>query len=90
MSLSTPNSSFIFDLRLRSITECAVFRAIFRPAADAVDDCFFFGEVDFGVDGMLGVGRSSFGFICMIFLARLGGGGKSSLPLVLPDRVRFR
>jgi len=88
MSLSTPNSSFIFDLRLRSMTECAVFRAILLPAADVVDCCFFFGEVGFAVDGTLG--RSSFGFIWMIFLARLGGGGSSSLPLVLPDNVRFR
>jgi hypothetical protein len=33
MSLSTPNSSFILDLLLRSIRLCAVFRAIFLPAA---------------------------------------------------------
>ena len=33
MSLSTANSSFILLRRLRSINECAVFRAIFLPAA---------------------------------------------------------
>lgn len=38
---NTPNSSFIFDRRLRSITECAVFRAIFFPAALVALGCFF-------------------------------------------------
>jgi len=33
MSLSTPNSSFIFERRRRSIKLCAVLRAIFLPAA---------------------------------------------------------
>lgn len=36
----TPNSSFIFDLRLLSITECAVFLAIFLPAALVALGCF--------------------------------------------------
>lgn len=40
--------------------------------------------------GVLGTdGCSSRGFIWMIFLARLGGGGRSSLILALPDNVRF-
>ncbi len=70
--------------------ECAVFLAIFRPAAEVDEGCFRFGEALFAAEGVVGVGGSSFGFICMIFLARLGGGGKSSLLLVLPDNVRFR
>lgn len=39
--LSTANSSFILDRRRRSIRLCAVFRAIFRPAALVADGCFF-------------------------------------------------
>lgn len=46
MSLSTPNSSFIFDLRLRSMTECAVFLAIRFPAALVILGCFLLAEVD--------------------------------------------
>lgn len=38
--MSTPNSSFIFDLLLRSITLCAVFRAIFLPARLVELGCF--------------------------------------------------
>lgn len=34
MSFRTPNSSFIFDRRLRSIKLWAVLRAILRPALD--------------------------------------------------------
>lgn len=40
MSFKTANSSFIFDLRLRSMTLCAVFRAIFFPAALVELGCF--------------------------------------------------
>lgn len=40
MSFKTPNSSFIFDLRLRSMTEWAVFLAIFFPAALVELGCF--------------------------------------------------
>lgn len=39
MSFSTPNSSFILDLRRRSIRLWAVFRAIFLPAALVADGC---------------------------------------------------
>ncbi len=46
ISLSTPNSSFIFDLRLRSMTECAVFLAIFFPAALVKLGCFLLAGVD--------------------------------------------
>ena len=42
MSFKTANSSFILDLRRRSIRLCAVFLAIFRPAALEADGCFFF------------------------------------------------
>lgn len=38
---------------------------------------------------VVGVGGSSRGFICIIFLARLGGGGRSSFALAPPDNVRF-
>lgn len=79
--------------------ECAVFLAILLPAADVADGCFLFplgvvfvlvdADPDVGVVGEVAVDVSSFGFICMIFLARLGGGGNSSLTLALPDNVRF-
>lgn len=42
MSFKTANSSFILDLRRRSMRLCAVFLAIFRPAALEADGCFFF------------------------------------------------
>lgn len=67
--------------------ECAVFLAIFRPAAEVAEGCFRFGEVVFVV-GVVGVDGSSLGFIWIIFLARLGGGGRSSF-FALPDSVRF-
>lgn len=75
--------------------ECAVFLAIFLPAADVAEGCFFlpFGVVVFvGTEldvGVVGVGGSSRGFIWMIFLARLGGGGRSSFALAPPDNVCF-
>jgi hypothetical protein len=40
--LSTANSSFILDRRRRSIRLCAVFRAIFLPAALVADGCLRF------------------------------------------------
>jgi len=70
--------------------ECAVFLAIFLPAADVGVGCFRFGEVVLAEEAVVDKEDTSFGFICMIFLARLGGGGSSSLFLVLPDNVRFR
>jgi hypothetical protein len=105
MSLSTPNSSFILLLRLRSMILCAVFRAILRPAALVADGCF---RLDPAVvfAGCAGLGGSSsgdadetepvFGFICIILRARLGGGGRSycivvsSLFLWEPDNVLLR
>lgn len=41
ISFRVENSSFIFDLRRRSIKLCAVFLAIFRPAALVALGCFF-------------------------------------------------
>jgi hypothetical protein len=86
MLFRTPNSSFIFDLRRRSIKLCAVLRAIFRPATLVADGCFFLFEV---AGPALAVGplatspsmsRSCSccprGFICIIFRERVGGGGK--------------
>ena len=81
ISFSTPNSSFILDLRLRSIKLCAVLRAIFRPAAVVLPGCFFFppAGADFavGAGASAGVGCScdSLGFIWMILRERVGGGG---------------
>lgn len=40
ISFRTPNSSFILDLRLRSIKLCAVLRAIFLPATLVELGCF--------------------------------------------------
>lgn len=42
MLFNTLNSSFIFDLRRRSMRLWAVFLAIFLPAALVADGCFFF------------------------------------------------
>lgn len=47
---NTANSSFILDLRRLSIRLCAVFLAIFLPAALDVADCFFFPPLP-SVDG---------------------------------------
>lgn len=49
---NTANSSFILDLRRRSIRLCAVFLAIFRPAALVADGCFFLdgGPASFAAD----------------------------------------
>jgi len=90
MLFSTPNSSFIFDLRRRSIKLCAVLRAILRPAILVADGCFFLFEVlapDLTV-GPLATSSSksrgcSRGFICMIFRERVGGGGKVKTSFVL-------
>ena len=41
MAFKVPNSSFIFDLRLLSITLWAVFLAIFLPATLVELGCFF-------------------------------------------------
>lgn len=55
MLFSTANSSFIFDLRRRSIRLCAVFLAIFRPATLVADGCFFLDEADSPVAGAAAV-----------------------------------
>ena len=89
---NTPNSSFIFDLLLLSITECAVFRAIFLPAALVALGCFFVGTaaadwatLDPRRAALFGFGVSEvvdsstpfdLGFIWMIFRERVGGGGR--------------
>lgn len=98
---------------------CAVFRAILRPAAEVADGCllrFEFEDVDvvelcFEEPGEVWVLVCScpvtvdcFGFICIIFRARVGGGGKapsavstaedivscSGAVFALPDNVRLR
>jgi hypothetical protein len=91
ISFKTPNSSFIFDLRLRSIKLCAVFRAILRPATLVEDGCFFFGAelAGFPADAfeasLKGSGASSGcprGLIWIIFLDLVGGGGRAKVSLV--------
>lgn len=89
MSFNTPNSSFIFDLLLRSIRLCAVFRAILRPATLVEDGCFFLGEGAFaGTPFGASLGSSAisstgpFGFICIIFLDLVGGGGSAKVSWV--------
>ena len=83
ISLSTPNSSFILDLRRRSIRLWAVFLAILRPATLVAEGCFFLDAVTFpaAVLGPSAVASNcssgcSRGFIWMIFRERVGGGGK--------------
>jgi hypothetical protein len=86
MSFNTPNSSFILDLRRRSIRLWAVFLAIFRPAALVEEGCFFFGVVAAGfppvwafcADVSIVSLVSPRGFICMIFRDRVGGGGNAN------------
>lgn len=94
MFFSVANSSFILDLRRRSIRLCAVFLAIFRPAALVALGCFFLelaGAAPVGAAlpdslslGLLpagSAGRSwacSLGFIWMILRVRVGGGGRSN------------
>ena len=93
--LRTANSSFILDLRRRSIRLWAVFLAIFLPAALVADGCFLFepaaGVVEFVpallLDAVLefeagvsGLG-SSRGFIWMILRERVGGGGRANWSL---------
>jgi hypothetical protein len=90
--LRTANSSFIFDLRRRSIRLCAVFLAIFLPAALVVDGCFLLVpaavvvepppalllEPDLEFEAGVSVLGSSRGFIWMIFRERVGGGGRAN------------
>ena len=73
--------------------ECAVFLAIFLPAALVEDGCFLFvlclgGDCDASDEV---VEDELLGFIWMIFLARLGGGGRSVCrsSFFAPDRVRL-
>ena len=85
ISFRTPNSSFIFDLRRRSIRLCAVFLAILRPAALVLLVCFLLVPVGVLVAAVvlafcacgceLDVSWLSLGFIWMILRDRVGGGG---------------
>lgn len=99
--MSTANSSFIFDLRRRSITLCAVFLAIFFPAAlvelgcflpAAFDDalvCFFpyaFGDSEWVADDSEDLCCCA-GFICIIFRERVGGGGSEKSGFSVAGRI---
>lgn len=92
MAFKTPNSSFILDLLLRSITLCAVLRAIFLPATLVELGCLLlvaFAFLDEPAEpfevGRFSAGGSfcvDFGFIWMMVLERVGGGGREKLGLV--------
>lgn len=100
MLLSTANSSFILLRLLLSIRLCAVFLAILRPAALAVLGCLFFplaalvaaGLVASLVEELARASSCDRGFIWIIFLDLVGGGGRakgSSLEsLAAEDRRR--
>lgn len=92
IAFKVPNSSFIFDLRLLSITLWAVFLAIFLPAtlvelgcffpavAEALEDAEVFLFETFAPCCIEVLTESSedcgFGFIWMIVRDLVGGGGK--------------
>jgi hypothetical protein len=86
--LRTANSSFIFDLRRRSMRLWAVFLAIFLPVEPV--PVVLLGavfEFDAGVSGL----GSSRGFIWMILRERVGGGGRANWSLggfAADDRLR--
>ena len=81
MSLSTPNSSFILLRRRRSIRLCAVFLAIFRPAALVADGglrllaAAAFAGCSSADAALAGAPE---GFIWIILRVRVGGGGRSN------------
>ncbi len=68
MSFSTPNSSFIFDLRLRSMTEWAVFLAIFLPATLVALGCFLFAGADVANDSLAPLLFEPFAVRCTLVL----------------------
>ena len=92
IAFKVPNSSFILDLLLLSITLWAVFLAIFLPATLVELGCFFAAVVAaledvevllFAPFGFCCVETFSecsegwgFGFICMMVRDRVGGGGR--------------
>ena len=97
IAFKVPNSSFIFDLLLLSITLWAVFLAIFLPATLVELGCFFVAvaavveDVEallFGPFGFCCVETFvecsegwGFGFICMMVRDRVGGGGREKAGL---------
>lgn len=101
--LRTANSSFIFDLRRRSIRLWAVFLAIFLPAALVADGCFLLVPATAAVPEVLlepafeleaeapaPAPVSSRGCIWMIFRERVGGGGRANWSLGGPLAVDER
>lgn len=93
ISFNTPNSSFILDLLLLSIKLCAVLRAIFLPATDVLLGCFFFpfssvpllAEVVGGNSIAGAISSVCLGFICIIFLDLVGGGGNANCAVAPPS-----
>jgi len=89
ISLSTANSSFILDRRLRSIRLCAVFLAIFLPAALVADGGFFLGPAAAVV-----AGPALFEFVvaatALVPVGAAGAGAASSrgfIWMIFRDRV---
>jgi hypothetical protein len=81
MFFSTANSSFILLLLRRSMRLCAVFLAIFRPAALVAEGGFLFpagADLVAWLVGEKSAAGGAEGFICMIFLVRVGGGGSAN------------
>ena len=98
--MSTPNSSFILLRLLRSMRLCAVFLAIFLPAALVADGglrllaaAVFAGcsSVDAVAEAAAAAGAVE-GFIWMILRVRVGGGGRSngSAPFAAESAVEVR
>ena len=90
MLLRTANSSFIFDLRRRSMRLWAVFLAIFLPAALVAGGCFFLlaGPAE---EVAAGAGGSLLGFLAALEAGEpLDGGAGTSwgfIWMILRERV---
>ncbi len=90
MLFRSANSSFILDLRRRSMRLCAVFRAIFLPAALEVDGCFLL----FPAEALAGVpappATPATALEAVAFLAALelvSSWGRGFICMILRERV---
>lgn len=91
MPFKTVNSSFILDLRRLSIRLCAVFLAIFRPAALVADGCFFFdGAASLAVGAAAAVLLPPvFPLMVVVAGASAGNGSTSAAFLSCADKRGF-
>jgi len=92
ISLSTANSSFILDLLRRSIRLCAVFLAIFLPAALVADGCFFLAPPAAGAAVVAGAPvLLEVGAVAVLALVDAAGAGATSslgfICMIFRDRV---